>query len=67
LIISFLAGIIFLVLIIILKLIPIVRLRKYFDSKIKSYRYDFFLRFWIQSYVEFLAPSVISINYVILI
>ena len=65
--ISFLAGIIFLVLIIILKLIPIVRLRKYFDSKIKSYRYDFFLRFWIQSYVEFLAPSVISINYVILI
>ena len=65
--ISFLAGISFLILMIFLKVIPIASVSKYVENKIKSYKYDFFLRFWIQSYVEFLVPSVISINYVIII
>ena len=62
---SFAGGIVVAFILIILNFIPNFKIKSFCSLKLKSYKYAFFIRFWIQAYIELLIPSVISINFVI--
>ena len=36
-------------------------LEKFFSGKCKDYRYGFFLRFWIQAYIEVIVACLIAL------
>ena len=61
---SFSGGLLVALILLLLKHLKIPKLSQFCASKLKSYKYSFFIRFWIQAYIELLIPSIISMNFV---
>ena len=58
----FIVGIIIWPFIKILAILPIGKLSKIAESKLKNYRYNFFIRFWLQAYLEAGIYSIINLH-----
>lgn len=59
---TFIILVFLLLLFMVLKLIICGRAKSFFNEKVKKFRWNYFIRFWLESFLDIVIPCVISLN-----